>query len=264
MSRPSLQRALNRKTFGELLPRTHSRSDLQSGFTLIEMSIALLLLILLTSSLLIPLETQVDQRKIAETELALRDIQEAIIGFTLTYGYLPCPAISATNGLEDRAGNVCSAGKRQGFLPWQSLGMNATDAWGQLFRYSVSPNFTSSAISGNATFTLNTLPDINIRTRTSTGAINNLTNSASAIAVVISHGKNGYGGTTLNGNIQALPNNWSAVLDEFINATDSSTFFSRTIQSSGTIGLGGAFDDHIIWIPRYTIMNRMVAAGKLP
>ncbi len=57
---------------------------------------------LLLGDLFVRLSTQVDQRRYAETEKQLEHIREAVIGFALANRYLPCPAVSATDGSEDR------------------------------------------------------------------------------------------------------------------------------------------------------------------
>jgi hypothetical protein len=49
--------------------------------------------------------------------------------------------------------------------------------------------------------------------------------------------------------------------DEDINASATISFFSR---NQSTVPTGGEFDDIVIWIPPYVLMNRMISAGKLP
>src|SRR5689334_11149177 len=107
------------------------------GFTLVEMAVVLVILGLLLSTLLIPLSAQIDQRNYAETREQLDEIREALIGYGASHGYLPCPAVSASNGSEDRSANTCTGNKRVGFLPWAELGVPKLDSWGHLYRYSV-------------------------------------------------------------------------------------------------------------------------------
>ena len=114
------------------------------GFALIELAIVVVIVTLLLGGLLIPLGSQVEKRQYAETEKLLAEIREALIGHAIANGYLPCPAVSSANGIEDRSGTTCTGGKRVGFLPWVTLGVTATDSWDNLFRYSVTPAFTDS------------------------------------------------------------------------------------------------------------------------
>ena len=92
-----------------------------------------------------------------------------------------------------------------------------------------------------------------------------LTAASSVPAIVISHGKNGYGGTNEQGTAQELPSTWvTNYPDENANATGTTIFINRPPQAQGTSGTGGEFDDVLIWVPRFVLLNRMVAAGKLP
>ncbi len=114
-------------------------------------------------------------------------------------------------------------------------------------------------------FKLNSGADITVRTRDSAGALVNLTNSSTVPAIVISHGKNGYGGTSESGTGMALPTGWPASFaDENSNATGTTSFVSRPPQAPGASGTGGEFDDIVTWVPLYVLLNRMVTAGKLP
>ena len=232
----------------------------QRGFSLIELAVALFVIALLLGSVLVPLATQVEQRQINETQRSMDEIREALLGFAAANGYLPCPAISATDGQEDRTAGVCTGGKRQGYLPWEALGASKIDAWGRLYRYSVTLSITTAA-----SFTLSTTPDMRIRTRNAAGALANLTNANIVAAVVISHGRNGYGAVDTNGTAVALPSSWPAAnTDENANLTSATAFVSRVQQAAGASGTGGAFDDQLVWLSRYTLTNRLVTAGKLP
>lgn len=234
------------------------------GFSLIEVAVVLFIIVLLLGSILVPLSTQVEQRQISDTQKTLNEIHEALIGYAVVNGNLPCPAISATNGQEARTGNACTSGARQGYLPWQTLGVPRSDAWDHLYRYSVTPAYTISSPTLSM-FNLATVPDITIQTRNATGALINLTNTNSVPAVIISHGKNGFGSVNVNNIAQKLPDDWPASnTDENTNINGATTFVNRDAQGTNAGGAGGEFDDIVVWVSRYTLMNRMVSAGKLP
>lgn len=233
------------------------------GFTLIELAVALVVVVLVLGSILVPLTAQVGQRKVSDTQKTIDEIKEALAGFAIANGYLPCPAVSATNGLEDRTAGVCTGGKRQGYIPWVTLGVSALDTWGHIFRYSVTLAYASSA----TPFTLTTPRDITIQTRDGAGALINLTNANSIPAVVLSHGKNGFGSVDDQGIANFLPGDWPAnYLDENTNATGpGTTFVSRVAQDANPVLVfGGEFDDIVVWLSPNILFNRMVAAGKLP
>jgi prepilin-type N-terminal cleavage/methylation domain-containing protein len=232
------------------------------GFTLIELAVALFIITLVLASILVPLTSQVEQRQISDTRKTLEEIKEALIGFAIANGYLPCPAISAIDGHEDRNGTVCRAGKRDGYIPWATLGVSKLDAWGHIFRYSVAPAYASS----NPLFGLISPRTLMVQTRDAAGALSPLTNLNDIPAVALSHGKNGYGSVNDQGTPQANPADWPlSNLDESTNvAVNTTTFVSRAPQAAGLPGPGGEFDDIVVWISPNILFNRMVAAGKLP
>src|ERR1700739_3194100 len=120
------------------------KTSAQHGFTLVEIAIVLVIVGLIICGLITPLSMQIEQRKVTETQRALDEAREALIGYALHNGYLPCPAISAANGQEDRSGIACTDTRRLGFLPWATLGLPKLDSWNHLFRYSVAPAFSHS------------------------------------------------------------------------------------------------------------------------
>ena len=71
------------------------------GFTLVEMAIVMLIVALLLGGLVPTLSSQVDQRHASETSKQLDEIQQALIGYAIIYGRLPCPASDTSNGMED-------------------------------------------------------------------------------------------------------------------------------------------------------------------
>ena len=70
----------------------------QAGFTIVEIAIVLLVVGLMIGGLVAPLSSQLEQRRVSNTERAMEDAREALFGFALRNGYLPCPAISAIDG----------------------------------------------------------------------------------------------------------------------------------------------------------------------
>ena len=227
----------------------------QAGFSLIEIAIVLVIVGLMIGGLVTPLTVQLEQRKVAETQQALEEAKEALTGYALRYGYLPCPAISPMNGLEDRRGARCNGDKRVGFLPWATLGLRQADSWNHLLRYSVTPAFSDS----EQQFNLGTPRDISIVTRNG-GPLLQATALNDIPAMIMSHGKNGYGATSVQGQRQVVPmgNN----VDERNNATSANIYISRA--ASGAQQPGGEFDDLVVWLSPNILFNRMVAAQRLP
>jgi prepilin-type N-terminal cleavage/methylation domain-containing protein len=228
------------------------------GFTLIEMAIVLLIITLIVSSAIGPLGAQIELRRRAETQKSLDEIREALIGYALSQGMLPCPAIAPTSGSLNNGIANCTVttGIATGYIPWVTLGVNNQDAWGNLIRYAVDTKFTTA-------FTLQTPGAITIQTRDASGGTPSI--SSNIPAVVFSLGKNGYGALSATDYIpqSSVP---ASNLDEKQNiAANSTTYYSRTPTPPGTAtALGGEFDDMLVWISPNILFNRMVAAGKLP
>ena len=231
------------------------------GFTLIELAVAIAIITLLLGSLLVPLQTQVAQRQISDTQKALDDFREALLGFAVANGYLPCPDTD-NDGLENVAGTgrcsiVAGDNSAYGNLPWQTLGITVNaDVWGNRFRYSVRDEYARRSPYPGAPFSLTTTAP-NLRVCETSTCASILTSSA--VAVVLSHGKNGYGATnSLSGTTNPAPTS----TDELEDTNNDRTFVSRVMTESGATA--GEYDDIVTWLPSYLLFNRMVSAGKLP
>ena len=134
------------------------------GFTLTELTMALAIMALLIAGAMIPLTAQIEVRNVADTQRTMESIRDAIIGFAQATGRLPCPAdgsipAGTTNaGLERKGFSSCNVvGSSFAFdaLPWATLGVPETDAWGRRFSYRVSPAFAD---------TIETSPGIPLKT----------------------------------------------------------------------------------------------------
>lgn len=152
----------------------------EAGFTLTELAIALVIIAFLLGGVVVTLEAQIAARNQAETRRTLDLAAEAVIGFAIQRGRLPCPATNASQGEEKRidppsvatpagftvgewldAFGECEVA--DGFLPAATLGITpidtqgyAIDAWGSnvgglnRIRYAVSR--TTVVINGNTVF----------------------------------------------------------------------------------------------------------------
>lgn len=272
--------------------------DRPGGFTLIELAMVLLIVALLIGGLLMPLSAQYEVRGRQETEKALANIREALIGFAVVNGRLPCPAVASiptgttVSGLEAGreatipagangpcacdtsptsgvagivgAGAVaCSVASPDtdnvgGVLPWATLGLPETDAWEHRYTYRVSTQFarlatgqttfgtcTPAATVLNAAFALCSIGAITV----STAAVGGTTLAGNVPVIVVSHGKNGLGATSVNGTVSAA----ATAADEVENADNNAVFVSNS-----------GIDDQTAWVPISVLMGRMVTAGKLP
>jgi len=228
------------------------------GFSLLELTIALVVLGLLLGMLAPALSAQMERRQNEETRLALAAAEEALLGFAVATGRLPRPARSATDG-EERDIGCASDADCTGFLPWQTLGVRRADAWGKLIRYSVTPAYA------NGPFTLQTTASKKIQTRDIADNLVYLVGSASscasspcAAAVIYSPGRRHWG-TFEDGN--AAGDGSDTNLDEDSNEAATTRFIAR---GNSAQSVGGEFDDIVTWLPTAILVNRMVSAGRLP
>jgi prepilin-type N-terminal cleavage/methylation domain-containing protein len=243
----------------------------QHGFTLLEVAIVLMIVGLLLGGLLVPLSAQMEQRNINDTQKSLAEIKEALIGYALTYGRLPCPAAPNTTGVESPVGGGACTNFYNGFVPATTLGLGGTDsagyavdAWGNRIRYAVTSwnSNTFTKPNGMSTVGITNLQPTSLDvcssatgiSSSSCGSVYWLTSSTMGVpAVIFSTGKNGGQG--------------SAGTDEAVNLHNSpyanyQTFVSHLPTASGSAN--GYFDDIVIWISPNVLVNRMVSAGKLP
>lgn len=215
------------------------------GFTLLELSISLLIIGLLSSGLLLGLSAQRNISDSLAAQHQLDEIRETLVGFALANGRLPCPAKAQLASSEIQAGKEdCTL--QHGVIPWVSLAIQESDPWGNRFSYYASDRFTGSLLSnGNASFTLDTLGNANIYDSSGKTLASDLP------AVIICHGARPLGaflssGTQVSG----------ATNEEYENADADLTFISHSPTPS--------FDDLVTWVIPSLLKSRMVSAGKLP
>lgn len=218
-----------------------SLSYKMKGFTLVEMAIVLVIVGLLVAAFLTPLRIQLELRNNAETKTSLAEIRDALIGYALSHSavdgrpFLPCPDTDL-DGAENRVANLCT--QVEGGLPFRDLGLTGTDSWNNRFRYRVTQTFADAQTG----FALLTTGDITLRNAAGGNVI-----GAGLPAIIISLGENG----TIFPVVGA---------DQQENMDGNVTFVSKDISNSQI----NPFDDLVIWLSTNTLMNRMVAAGRLP
>lgn len=251
-----------------------------TGFSLVELAVALAIVGLVLGSLTLPLSAQNDLRMRRETDKSLGDIRDALIGFAIVNGRLPCPAVATMaageagagsearndrgclcardSGSADAAGEDCARQAVTGVLPWNTLGLPETDSYGRRFTYGVDPRFgrlpgqgafgcEPAAIPLRSGFALCSSGRIAIKAGSGGASLV----SGGTPAIVVSHGRNGYGAYAPQGlRIQTQP---AADPGEQENANGDETFVSNP-----------GFDDQLVWIATPILMQRMLAAGMLP
>jgi len=252
----------------------------QTGFTLVEMAMVLMIVGLLLGGLIPTISSQIEQQRRNETRKTLEEIKEAMLGFAIATGRLPCPASASSNGQErfadsptvgNETNGICS-NFYNGFVPAATLGISPVDeqgymldGWNNRIRYAVVDyqpsgviNTTFTSADGMRNTTMEKIADSStslLNVCASSAGINGSDCGSTANkltdkvpVVTYSTGKNGsYGG---------------AGSDEAANLDGNRVFVSHT--STPSTATNGEFDDLMIWLSPNILFNRMVAAGKLP
>ncbi len=250
-----------------------------NGFTLIELAVVLFIVGLLLAGILTPMATSVESSRRSTLEDQYNDIEEALIGFAIVNGRLPCPdcpigaaaaactaGVNAINdGIEDISnagiGDGCAVGvttNAEGNLPWVTLGVAGDDPWGNTLSYQVdeayadadpgapNPTTTPASCVPNTTGVSFSFCSQAIITIQDTGSTcgTAVTNVASNVPVVV-YSQGSQTATSCN---------------ELENTDGDTTFVDRDYnQTAATY-----YDDMILWISPFLLNSRMVKAEVLP
>ena len=231
-----------------------------------------MIIALVLGGMLNPLGSLLEGRQRAEAGAGLERIKEALVGFAMINGYLPCPTTatdpnSVDYGLE--AAGCSTDPAEEGYLPWRTLGVTEVDPWGLprtndggpfngYWRYRVDRNFSNSG----TLFTMTTALTENLTVADSRG--NLLTApTETPVAIIYSTGANltadgenaDFEGATC-GNAGGYNPGGSTI------CPDGEPLY----QGGDAVGTGSmaTFDDIMVWISRPRLYNRMVTAGRLP
>jgi len=250
----------------------------QHGFTLAELAVVIMILGLVLGGLATVLPNQINNARINSTQQMLNTVNDALIGYAMTHTinghpYLPCPAVSIS-GVEGPLNGGAACQRREGWLPWATLGTSQTDAWGNLIRYRVDAAFSDHS-SG---FLLGATANLQVCQHALT--IQPCQAVALAVpAVYFSSGPDGYGSFTSSYTPNLPPP--GANVDEAENTNGSNatvtadnpcfpgnaacTFVSHSpVDPGGAAAGGGQFGNIVGWLPANLLFSRLVAAGKLP
>ncbi len=264
------------------------------GFSLIELAIVLFIVSLLIGGLLMPLSAQNEIRGRQETDKALANIREALIGFAVVNGRLPCPAVasiptgttvsglqagreattpagangpcacdtSATSGVAGIVGAGAVAcdddtpGGVTGVLPWTTLGVPEADAWGNRYTYRITTRFGRLA-TGQTAF----------------GACTPTTNPANAAFALCSAGdmevRTAAAGTPIASNVPVVvvshgKNTLGAYMTNGAQIAGAAGDELENSNGNTVFVSSTAIDDLVAWLPPSVLMGRMLSSGRLP
>jgi prepilin-type N-terminal cleavage/methylation domain-containing protein len=202
----------------------------EGGFTLLELSIVLVLIGVIIGGGLMTFTASVQATQFNKTVERMDNIEKALLNFAVANNRIPCPADltltatgSANYGLEAGAGSgsaigvatgactgtgmlpktnfIAASGTAEGGVPTRALQLPDDymyDGWGRKFRYAADPAYTKTA----ALPVTASNPCAVVSVSASAITVNDATGAArttAGIYAIISHGANGHGAYTSNG-----------------------------------------------------------------
>ena len=218
----------------------------QGGFTLLEVSIVLLIMGFLLASVMQPMGARMMERQRNETLQQLSSIREALIGYAAVHHRLPCP-------VDAQAQSNCTSA--HGYVPVVELGLSGhydgrgllVDSWGNPYRYHVS--LSDSNNDGAADFVIagqmrevsmqRLLPEFEVCEAATCGQLR-----ANRLPVVLSSDGAGHSNSA----------------DESENQDSDNRFVSRDLDTVGA----DQFDDIVVWLSGNILYTRLLQAQVLP
>ena len=242
--------------------RVSTRASASFGFSLIEIAMVLVIISILLAMVAVPLAAQVEQRRMEETQRLLDGVKDALYGFAMANGRLPCPATAGTAGVESPVGGgACTA--LVGFLPAVTLGITPVDSSG--FAIDAWVDGTTArrigyAVSNSNSNALTTADGVRNATMAIVGAATHL--------YVCALGLTGTPPATTCGAMTTLTSTAPAVIFSLGKDSANTPFDQANNQNGDKVFSSGTpnatFDDLVTWISLNTLFDRMGKAGKLP
>lgn len=264
--------------------KTAKQQNRKYGFSLIEISVVLLIFGLMIGGIMSALTQETRIAKQAELKMKMDAIEKAIAAYVKKNNYLPCPAdgtytISVANfGLTGgtAGGGTCSNGATYdgngnrtanttpptvnfyigniagGSVPVRALGLPdeyAIDPWGSKFSYAVDVRFTATRSFYDYSY-VDSTGGITVSDDAGNTILTN------AISIVLSHGQNGHGAFQLSGTIK---NAGSTNAHELTNchctsaavaSTYNANFFMSRTTATSSSDLRTVFDDTLRYYKR--------------
>lgn len=255
----------------------HPQHIRQRGFTLLELSIVLLILSLIAGGLLTALAQNTRIQKEKELQQKLTAIESGLIKFRRHYNRMPCPADGSLDignakfGVEasnigscdgNPAANFNDTGNTSGgVVPVRTLGLPDEfmfDPWGGRFSYAVDIRMTAPSAFINYGMSDATIGSITILD----GAGQTVTTKA--IASLVSHGNNGHGAFQLSGSRKATGStNANELKNCHCDTNGVATTFNNQFVIQPSTGANSnsanSFDDTV----RYWLRSQIYSANDL-
>ena len=257
-----------------------SLPKVDDGFSLIELSVILVILTLLLGAGIAALTAQLDSQRIAATKMKASAIQTALTSFLSRNYRLPCPAdpTLASNsgnvsyGMEGTPSGTCNspagivtsgvapATVVTGMVPWKTLGLSedaASDGYYNRFMYQVvvsATSLNSQNVSGMRGYIVLTSSAGGSQINDCSGGLT--FDPCADVAVILSYGKDGYGAYTASGTQIAIT---GAGPDEAENFNNDNKFVVKDFSTSSS----NPFDDIVLALTPNDLLSPLITQGAL-
>ncbi|MCE2926417.1 MAG: prepilin-type N-terminal cleavage/methylation domain-containing protein [Rickettsiales bacterium] len=259
------------------------KRNMRGGFTLLELSIALVIIALITAMGVMATMGALESARLASTQNKLDEIERSLLAFRLSQNRLPCPSIIDVPTSDENFGrettslgsckstfsgdlrlyDVDVAGGvdriAEGAVPVRTLGLSnelAHDGWGRRFSYTVASSYTS----------LDGFKSIYGRERCGSDVLASSTTTDwrsddRAAYVLISAGANGHGAFLTGGGIMSAGSvNAAEHLNCRCNATAILTTLTASVQqdfAQSTSNPNDGFDDLVRFKERWQLQSSL-------
>ena len=288
------------KNFSAMKRVRSKQFENDNGFSLVEIAVVMVILSVLLAIVAVPITTQLNQRRVAETQRLLDLAQQALIGYAAANGRLPCPAtdgvtIGAVNSFGDErfasVADNAATGKCEywaGYLPAVALGLSPVDSEGFMIdAWGLRQNRIRYAVWGSDVVAVNLI----FYPFTKTGGMKAATTSALAVTgskwflfVCQSAPTGSLPSATVAavastcGTAVKLADKTPTVVyslganaatggtgtDEIFNAKTTANQTFAFVSHTPTQGPTNEFDDIVSWMSLNVLFNSMQVAGQLP
>ncbi|MFO0389061.1 MAG: type II secretion system protein [Alphaproteobacteria bacterium] len=263
--------------FGSIRKLTRPRHSAGLGFSLLEISVVLIIISTIIGVGVAYLGLSVEKAQRDTTTQRMQAIQKALLDYRRAFGAIPCPSditLAVTNTAFGR-GNLttpCDAGTTDpnyngdmgpdvwvGGVPVRTLKLPdeyAFDGWGRRFTYAVDQNFTSAMnITGFHLFAVDSDPGT---VPIADGNGNTITSNA--LYAIVSHGPNGHGAFTRYGTarVNASSSNTYEQQNCGCNASAVYTLYGSFVQgpyTTDTADSTDTFDDIVVYGTRRSLRH---------
>ena len=233
------------------------KQEKAAGFTLLEMSLVLVVLAVVLGGLMQPLLNNREQLLQRQAKMQLDEVRGALLGYAVSHGRLPCPATETSAGVARSSLAGCES--YGGYVPSVDLGVTGSldgaglllDPWSKRLVYRLSSRDSDTdgaadfAVAGGMREAGLSLLRGDLRiSHWGGGDCGDLQLRAShVVAIVASDGKNTFSSRA-----------------EQLNRAAGSHFATGAFSQSADCG----FDDQLRWISDSALFTQMLRARRLP